>query len=49
MYNVFEKELGVDTTKMRFHAVHELARRFKAHTDQLLQDLFAGKTDTRFG
>ena len=27
MYNILEKELGVDTTKIRFHAVHRIGKK----------------------
>ena len=37
IYDVLEKELGVDTT--------ELARRSMARADQLLQDMSVGKTE----
>ena len=28
VYNILEKELGVDTTKIRFHAVHRVGKKF---------------------
>ena len=27
VYNILEKELGVDTTKIRFHAVHRVGKK----------------------
>lgn len=41
---VLEKKLSADTTKLLFHVVQRVGKRSMAGADQLLQDMFVGKT-----
>ena len=49
VYNILEKELGVDTTKIRFHAVHRVGKKFHGGRRPIIARLSAGKTEIKFG
>lgn len=44
IYNVLEKELGVDTTKIRFHVVHRVGKKIHGRSRPIIAR-FAGQED----
>ena len=49
IYDVIEKDLGVDTSQFRFHQFTGLERWPKIDADQSLLGSFVGRTETAFG
>ena len=46
--SILQKELQMDTTQIRFHAVHRISKRKETNTDRSLLASFAEKTEIRF-
>ena len=45
VYNILEKELGVDTTKIRFHAVHQVGKKIHGRRRPIIIVRFVSRED----